>query len=77
MTMVILTIPLGIIGVVIGLLLFKEPFGFMPFLGVISLAGIPLTMQLYSLIGLILNKMKLNDLCKILLLLPVFKDLGL
>ena len=40
MTMVILTIPLGIIGVVIGLLLFKEPFGFMPFLGVISLAGI-------------------------------------
>ena len=38
--MVVLTIPLGIIGVVIGLLLFQEPFGFMPFLGVISLAGI-------------------------------------
>ncbi len=38
--MVTLTIPLGIIGVVIGLLLFREPFGFMPFLGVISLAGI-------------------------------------
>lgn len=40
MGMVILTIPLGIIGVVIGLLIFREPFGFMPFLGVISLAGI-------------------------------------
>ncbi len=40
MTMVVLTIPLGIIGVVIGLLVFNEAFGFMPFLGVISLAGI-------------------------------------
>ncbi len=40
MLMVIMTIPLGIIGVVVGLLIFKEPFGFMPFLGVISLAGI-------------------------------------
>lgn len=38
--MVAATIPLGIIGVVIGLLIFQEPFGFMPFLGVISLAGI-------------------------------------
>ena len=40
MGMVILTIPLGIIGVVIGLLVFGEAFGFMPFLGLISLAGI-------------------------------------
>ena len=40
MAMVVLTIPLGIIGVVIGLLVFQEAFGFMPFLGVISLAGI-------------------------------------
>ena len=40
MGMVLMTIPLGIIGVVIGLLVFQEPFGFMPFLGVISLAGI-------------------------------------
>lgn len=40
MTMIVLTIPLAIIGVVVGLLLFGEPFGFMPFLGVISLAGI-------------------------------------
>jgi multidrug efflux pump subunit AcrB len=40
MGMVVLTIPLGVIGVVIGLLSFDEPFGFMPFLGVISLAGI-------------------------------------
>jgi multidrug efflux pump subunit AcrB len=39
-TMVMMTIPLGLIGVVVGLLLFSEPFGFMPFLGVISLAGI-------------------------------------
>jgi multidrug efflux pump subunit AcrB len=38
--MVVSTIPLGVIGVVIGLLTFQEPFGFMPFLGVISLAGI-------------------------------------
>ncbi|MGV6831649.1 MAG: efflux RND transporter permease subunit [bacterium] len=38
--MVASTIPLGIIGVVVGLLIFQEPFGFMPFLGVISLAGI-------------------------------------
>ena len=34
------TIPLAIIGVVVGLLSFQEPFGFMPFLGVIALAGI-------------------------------------
>ena len=40
MAMVTLTIPLAVIGVVIGLLVFQEPFGFMPFLGVISLAGI-------------------------------------
>ena len=40
MSMVVLTIPLAIIGVVVGLLIFQEPFGFMPFLGVISLAGI-------------------------------------
>ncbi len=38
--MIVSTIPLGIIGVVIGLLIFGENFGFMPFLGVISLAGI-------------------------------------
>ena len=40
MGMVVLTIPLGVIGVVVGLLVFGEPFGFMPFLGMISLAGI-------------------------------------
>ena len=40
MTLVISTMPLAIIGVVIGLLAFQEPFGFMPFLGVISLMGI-------------------------------------
>lgn len=40
MSMILLTIPLAVIGVVIGLLVFNEPFGFMPFLGVISLAGI-------------------------------------
>ncbi|MFT7033419.1 MAG: multidrug efflux pump subunit AcrB [Cyclobacteriaceae bacterium] len=40
MIMVTATIPLAVIGVVIGLLTFQEPFGFMPFLGVISLAGI-------------------------------------
>ncbi|UII74784.1 efflux RND transporter permease subunit [Flagellimonas sp. HMM57] len=40
MVMIFFTIPLAIIGVVIGLLVFQEPFGFMPFLGTISLAGI-------------------------------------
>ncbi len=40
MVMVVCTIPLALIGVVAGLLVFREPFGFMPFLGVISLAGI-------------------------------------
>lgn len=40
MTMVILTVPLGVIGMVLGLLIFNVPFGFMAFLGVISLAGI-------------------------------------
>ena len=40
MIMVYCTIPLAVIGVVVGLLLFQEPFGFMPFLGVIALAGI-------------------------------------
>ena len=38
--MVASTIPLAVIGVVIGLLVFQEPFGFMPFLGIIALAGI-------------------------------------
>ena len=40
-TLIVLsTIPLGIIGVVLGLLVFRSSFGFMAFLGVISLAGI-------------------------------------
>ena len=37
---ILLTIPLGLIGVVIGLLITREPFGFMTLLGVLSLAGI-------------------------------------
>ena len=40
MVMIVCTIPLGVIGMVIGLLIFNTPFGFMAFLGVISLAGI-------------------------------------
>jgi multidrug efflux pump subunit AcrB len=40
MTLVVTTIPLGVIGMVLGLFLFGVPFGFMAFLGVISLAGI-------------------------------------
>ena len=40
MILIISTMPLAIIGVVIGLLTFREAFGFMPFLGVISLMGI-------------------------------------
>ena len=38
--MVLATIPLGIIGVIIGLLLFRSFFGFFAFMGLISLAGI-------------------------------------
>ncbi len=37
---VLATIPLGLIGVILGLLIFQSFFGFMAFLGVISLAGI-------------------------------------
>lgn len=37
---ILLTIPLGLIGVILGLLLTGSYFGFMPFLGVISLFGI-------------------------------------
>ena len=37
---VLSTIPLGLIGVILGLLLFQSYFGFMAFLGLISLAGI-------------------------------------
>lgn len=40
MIMVYCTIPLSLIGVSVGLLAFQEPFGFMPFLGIIALAGI-------------------------------------
>ncbi|MCG8321140.1 MAG: efflux RND transporter permease subunit [Cytophagales bacterium] len=40
MTMIVCTIPLGTIGMVLGLMIFRVPFGFMAFLGVISLAGI-------------------------------------
>ncbi len=38
--MVVSTIPLGIIGVVLGLIIFRSYFGFFGFLGTISLAGI-------------------------------------
>ena len=37
---ILMTIPLGLIGVVIGLLVLRSYFGFMTLLGVISLAGI-------------------------------------
>ena len=40
-TMIVLgAIPLGVIGVVLGLLIFRSYFGFFAFLGIISLAGI-------------------------------------
>lgn len=38
--MVLMTIPFGLVGVTFGLLVFQKSFGFMPFLGLISLAGI-------------------------------------
>jgi multidrug efflux pump subunit AcrB len=34
-----LTVPLSIIGVVVGLLVFRQPFGFMALLGALSLSG--------------------------------------
>ena len=37
---ILMTIPLGIIGVIVGLLLLRSYFGFMTLLGVISLAGV-------------------------------------
>ena len=40
MAMVLATIPLCLIGITVGLLVTQKAFGFMPFLGVISLAGI-------------------------------------
>jgi multidrug efflux pump subunit AcrB len=40
MTMVILTAPLGLVGTVLTLLLFHQPFGFNAILGLIGLAGI-------------------------------------
>ena len=40
MGIILSTIPLGLIGMVIGLFIFGVPFGFMAFLGMISLAGI-------------------------------------
>ena len=39
-SIVLLTIPLGLIGVILGLLILRSYFGFFAFLGVISLAGI-------------------------------------
>jgi multidrug efflux pump subunit AcrB len=39
-TIVLAAIPLGIIGVILGLFIFKSYFGFMAFLGMISLSGI-------------------------------------
>ncbi|MFC1538623.1 efflux RND transporter permease subunit [Candidatus Latescibacterota bacterium] len=39
-SIILCTIPLGLIGVVIGLIIFRSYFGFMTLLGVVSLAGI-------------------------------------
>ena len=60
MLMVVLTIPLGIIGVVVGLLIFQEPFGFMPFLGLISLAGIVINNAIVLLDRIGIEKNELN-----------------
>ena len=62
MTMIISTIPLGVIGMVLGLLIFGVPFGFMAFLGVISLAGIVINnaIVLIDRIEIELNELKRN-----------------
>ncbi|MFA6931859.1 MAG: efflux RND transporter permease subunit, partial [Lentisphaeria bacterium] len=44
-----LSVPLGLIGVIFGLLVFKQPFGFMALLGILSLVG----MQIKNAIVLI------------------------
>lgn len=46
---IILTIPLGIIGVVLGLLVTGFPFGFIALLGILSLAG----MMIKNVLGLL------------------------
>lgn len=60
MTMVVSTIPLGIIGVVLGLIVLRSYFGFMAFLGVISLAGIVINnaIVLIDRIEIELNELK-------------------
>jgi multidrug efflux pump subunit AcrB len=58
--MVLATIPLGVIGVVIGLILFRSYFGFMAFLGMISLSGIVINnaIVLIDRIEIELNELK-------------------
>jgi len=58
--MVVSTIPLGVIGVVIGLIVLRSYFGFMAFLGVISLAGIVINnaIVLIDRIEIELNELK-------------------
>ncbi len=60
MTMVVATVPLAVIGVVIGLMVFREPFGFMPFLGVISLAGIVINNAIVLLDRIQIEQTQLN-----------------
>ncbi len=58
--MVLSTIPLGIIGVVIGLIVFRSYFGFMAFLGVISLAGIVINNAIVLIDRIEIEKTELN-----------------
>jgi len=58
---ILITIPLGLIGVVIGLLVMRSYFGFMTFLGVISLSGIVINNAIV-LLDRIKNEIEVNHL---------------
>lgn len=57
---ILLTIPLGLIGVIIGMLLTGSYFGFMAFLGVISLAGIVINNAIVLLDRIRIEEEELN-----------------
>ncbi|WP_300667998.1 efflux RND transporter permease subunit, partial [Desulfoluna sp.] len=57
---ILLTIPLGLIGVIIGMLITGSYFGFMAFLGVISLAGIVINNAIVLLDRIRIEEEELN-----------------
>lgn len=58
--LILITIPLGFIGVVIGLLITGQPMGFMTFLGIISLSGIVINNAIILIDRIVYEQQKLN-----------------